>query len=146
MRPLEEVARYLGGAQPVEIVAPPAEKRWDLSVVVPVEDMTAPSPYGEDEDDDPQRASSIWPHVEEHVADLVTAHRSTIVFTNSRRIAERLTARLNEIASDRVFQSGPPELPGSERSGPLAPRPPAVVRSWCAGTSTARRWPRARPR
>ncbi|OIJ26334.1 Lhr family ATP-dependent helicase [Nocardioides luteus] len=108
VRPLEEVARYLGGAQPVEIVAPPAEKRWDLSVVVPVEDMTAPSPYSEDEDDDPQRASSIWPHVEEHVADLVTAHRSTIVFANSRRIAERLTARLNEIASDRVFQTGPP--------------------------------------
>ncbi|MFJ9391103.1 DEAD/DEAH box helicase [Nocardioides sp. NPDC101246] len=105
VRPLEEVARYLGGAQPVEIVAPPAEKRWDLSVVVPVEDMTAPSPYGEEEDDDPQRASSIWPHVEEHVADLVTAHRSTIVFANSRRIAERLTARLNEIASDRVFET-----------------------------------------
>ncbi|MBC7277593.1 crosslink repair DNA glycosylase YcaQ family protein [Nocardioides sp.] len=105
VRPLEEVARYLGGSQPVEIVAPPAEKRWDLSVVVPVEDMTAPSPYGEDEDDDPQRGSSIWPHVEEHVADLVTAHRSTIVFANSRRIAERLTARLNEIASDRVFQT-----------------------------------------
>ncbi|MGH3353085.1 MAG: Lhr family ATP-dependent helicase [Nocardioides sp.] len=111
VRPLEEVARYLGGAQPVEIVAPPAEKRWDLSVVVPVEDMTAPSAYGEEEDDDPQRASSIWPHVEEHVADLVTAHRSTIVFANSRRIAERLTARLNEIASDRVFQTDPPEPP-----------------------------------
>ncbi|MEU6138532.1 DEAD/DEAH box helicase [Nocardioides sp. NPDC047086] len=105
VRPLEEVARYLGGAQPVEIVAPPAEKRWDLSVVVPVEDMTAPSPYSEDEDEDPQRASSIWPHVEEHVADLVTAHRSTIVFANSRRIAERLTARLNEIAADRLWQT-----------------------------------------
>ncbi|MFD4327181.1 DEAD/DEAH box helicase [Nocardioides sp. NPDC058538] len=108
VRPLEEVARYLGGAQPVEIVAPPAEKRWDLSVVVPVEDMTAPSAYGEEEDDDPQRASSIWPHVEEHVADLVTAHRSTIVFANSRRIAERLTARLNEIATDRLWQTPAP--------------------------------------
>ncbi|MER7560347.1 ATP-dependent helicase [Nocardioides sp. NPDC126508] len=117
VRPLEEVARYLGGAQPVEIVAPPAEKRWDLSVVVPVEDMTAPSPYSEDEDDDPQRASSIWPHVEEHVADLVTAHRSTIVFANSRRIAERLTARLNEIASDRVFQTGPPPAQVMAQSG-----------------------------
>ncbi|MFJ2756749.1 DNA glycosylase AlkZ-like family protein [Nocardioides sp. NPDC087217] len=117
VRPLEEVARYLGGAQPVEIVAPPAEKRWDLSVVVPVEDMTAPSAYGEEEDDDPQRASSIWPHVEEHVADLVTAHRSTIVFANSRRIAERLTARLNEIASDRVFETGPPPAQVMAQSG-----------------------------
>ncbi|MDQ4113460.1 MAG: DEAD/DEAH box helicase, partial [Actinomycetota bacterium] len=117
VRPLEEVARYLGGAQPVEIVAPPAEKRWDLSVVVPVEDMTAPSAYSEEEDEDPQRASSIWPHVEEHVADLVTAHRSTIVFANSRRIAERLTARLNEIASDRVFQSGPPPAQVMAQSG-----------------------------
>ncbi|WP_343901423.1 DEAD/DEAH box helicase, partial [Nocardioides aquaticus] len=45
VRPLEEVARFLGGAAPVEIVAPPAEKRWDLTVVVPVEDMTNPEAY-----------------------------------------------------------------------------------------------------
>src|SRR5213078_4324060 len=42
VRPLDEVARFLGGHAPVDIVAPPAEKRWDLKVVVPVEDMTAP--------------------------------------------------------------------------------------------------------
>ena len=42
VRPLDEVARFLGGAAPVEIVAPPADKAWDLQVVVPVEDMTAP--------------------------------------------------------------------------------------------------------
>ena len=42
VRPLDEVARFLGGAAPVEIVAPPAEKHWDLKVVVPIEDMTAP--------------------------------------------------------------------------------------------------------
>src|SRR3954447_22606289 len=45
VRPLEEVARFLGGATPVEIVAPPSVKQWDLKVVVPVEDMTAPAPY-----------------------------------------------------------------------------------------------------
>src|SRR6476661_774453 len=60
VRPLEEVARFLGGNAPVEIVAPPSEKRWDLTVVVPVEDMTAPGEYDEDSDD-PQRAQSIWP-------------------------------------------------------------------------------------
>lgn len=44
---------------------------------------------------------SIWPHVEERVVDLVAAHRSTLVFTNSRRGAERLTARMNEVWAER---------------------------------------------
>ncbi|MFI2707539.1 ATP-dependent helicase, partial [Nocardioides sp. CER28] len=107
VRPLEEVARFLGGSRPVEIVAPPADKRWDLQVVVPVEDMTAPEDYDE-ESDDPQRSSSLWPHVEERVADLIGRHRSTIVFANSRRLAERLTARLNEIASGVDRDGAPP--------------------------------------
>ncbi|MBF4162281.1 ATP-dependent helicase [Nocardioides acrostichi] len=105
VRPLEEVARFLGGVAPVEIVAPPASKRWDLSVVVPVEDMTAPGGVEDFDEDDPdsgRRGSSIWPHVEERVADLIGEHRSTIVFANSRRLSERLTARLNEIAADRA--------------------------------------------
>jgi ATP-dependent helicase Lhr and Lhr-like helicase len=44
---------------------------------------------------------SVWPHVEERVVDLVTDHRSTLVFTNSRRGAERLTARMNELWAER---------------------------------------------
>lgn len=107
VRPLEEVARFLGGQAPVEIVSPPSEKSWDLRVVVPVEDMTAPEEYDE-ESGDPGRSQSIWPHVEERVADLIGQHRSTIVFANSRRLAERLTARLNEIASGRAESDGPP--------------------------------------
>ncbi len=108
VRPLDEVARFLGGHAPVDIVAPPAEKRWDLKVVVPVEDMTAPdgdAAYDADPDAadaDDGRSGSIWPHVEEHVVDLIEQHRSTIVFANSRRLAERLTARLNEIATTRA--------------------------------------------
>lgn len=107
VRPLEEVARFLGGQAPVEIVAPPAEKQWDLKVVVPVEDMTAPDGAVENDADDPDtdgaaRNASIWPHVEASVVDLVEQHSSTIVFANSRRLAERLTARLNEIASERA--------------------------------------------
>ncbi len=104
VRPLDEVARFLGGHAPVDIVAPPAEKAWDLKVVVPVEDMTAPDgdAYDTDADADDGRTGSIWPHVEEHVVDLVEQHRSTIVFANSRRLAERLTARLNEIATKRA--------------------------------------------
>ena len=107
VRPVEEVARFLGGAAPVEVVAPPSEKRWDLSVVVPVEDMTELGKAEEEPSSGPAAAgtrhSSIWPHVEERVVDLVEQHRSTIVFANSRRLAERLTARLNEIAAERAM-------------------------------------------
>ncbi|WP_239479157.1 DEAD/DEAH box helicase [Rothia sp. ZJ1223] len=46
--------------------------------------------------------ASIWPHVEERIVDVVEAHQSTIVFTNSRGLAEKLTARLNEIYAARV--------------------------------------------
>ena len=125
VRPLEEVARFLGGSAPVDIVAPASAKEWDLKVVVPVEDMTAPDQFDEDSGD-PQRASSIWPHVEEHVVDLVETHRSTIVFANSRRLAERLTARLNEIATDRAGGT-PAEAPAG---------PPAQVMAQ-SGTSTS---------
>ena len=106
VRPLEEVARFLGGVAPVEVVAPPSPKEWDLKVVVPVEDMTAPEQYDDAGGGDPARNASIWPHVEERVVDLIEAHRSTIVFANSRRLAERLTARLNEIAADRAGVDG----------------------------------------
>ena len=66
--------------------------------------MTAPAPYDDSDEaeDDGREAASIWPHVENHVADLIEQHRSTIVFANSRRLAERLTARLNEIAAERA--------------------------------------------
>ncbi|MGN0065839.1 MAG: DEAD/DEAH box helicase, partial [Nocardioides sp.] len=101
VRPLEEVARFLGGAAEVETVAPVSDKQWDLSVVVPVEDMAAPAEYDE-ESGDPSRSRSLWPHVEERVVDLIEAHRSTIVFANSRRLAERLTARFNEISAERA--------------------------------------------
>jgi ATP-dependent Lhr-like helicase len=117
VRPLEEVARFLGGAAPVEIVAPPSTKEWDLKVVVPVEDMTQPEQYDED-GDEPARAQSIWPHVEEHVVDLIEQHKSTIVFANSRRLSERLTARLNEIAFERA--SGEPLLPGQSPAQVMA--------------------------
>ncbi|WP_460751439.1 Lhr family helicase [Myceligenerans cantabricum] len=49
----------------------------------------------------PLRRASVWPHVEERVVDLVADHTSTLVFTNSRRGAERLTARMNEVWGQR---------------------------------------------
>ncbi|MBA8989160.1 ATP-dependent Lhr-like helicase [Curtobacterium pusillum] len=104
VRPPEEVARFLGGRAPVSIIAPPAQKTFDLRVVVPVDDMAelgAP-PVGAEASESPTNGS-IWPHVEERVVDLIEEHRSTIVFANSRRLAERLTARLNEIHEERVL-------------------------------------------
>ncbi|MBF6334023.1 ATP-dependent helicase [Nocardia transvalensis] len=95
VRPPEEVGRFLVGAAPITIVKPPAPKTFDLSVRVPVADMTEPDPS----DDQP---GSIWPHVDSAIVDLVLAHRSSIVFANSRRLAERLTARLNEEYTTRL--------------------------------------------
>ena len=107
VRPPEEVARFLGGQSPVEVVAPPAGKRFDLRVVVPVEDMSelGTSTYASENpgDGSPPQAGSIWPHVEEAIVDRVLENRSTIVFANSRRLAERLTARFNEIYEERLL-------------------------------------------
>jgi ATP-dependent Lhr-like helicase len=106
VRPPEEVATFLGGARPVTIVQPPSGKRIELTVVVPVEDMTeldtAPNRGAEEDGDGPAPRRSIWPHVEERVLDLIEAHKSTIVFANSRRLAERLCGRLNELAAERA--------------------------------------------
>ncbi|MGV8970093.1 MAG: ATP-dependent helicase [Microbacteriaceae bacterium] len=115
VRPIEEVARFLGGGSPVTIVSPPAEKTFDLQVIVPVDDMTelgtaapregsASRAVNSDEKDGRSAhpaSASIWPHVEEKIVDLILENTSTIVFANSRRLAERLTARLNEIYAER---------------------------------------------
>ncbi len=137
VRPVEEVARFLGGTAPVEVVAPASEKQWDLSVVVPVEDMTELGSVSEEISSGSAaggaRHASIWPHVEERVVDLVEQHRSTIVFCNSRRLAERMTARLNEIAAERSESvsevsrqdSVLPQPPG----GPVLAQPPTPTRT-----------------
>ncbi|OEY25795.1 DEAD/DEAH box helicase [Corynebacterium sp. BCW_4722] len=125
VRPIEAVANFLGPK--TTIVNPPGEKRWELGVHVPVDDMSD-LPVPEDastigdaifestlslddggglaattEPDTPvepfaaKSQSSIWPHIEQAVYREVMAHRSTIVFVNSRRTAERLTSQLNEL-------------------------------------------------
>ena len=87
--PPEEVARFLTGGRPVRIINPPAAKTFDLSVQVPVPDMAN------------LENNTIWPDVENRIVDLIEAHNSTIVFANSRRLAERITARINEIHAER---------------------------------------------
>ncbi|MEE2570969.1 DEAD/DEAH box helicase [Pseudarthrobacter sp. J64] len=124
VEPRELVAQFLAGSAPVDIVAPPSRKTWDLTVSVPVEDMSDLQGASGAFDSGPasglQPQASIWPHVEEKIVDLVLDNQSTIVFANSRRLAERLTARLNEIYSERqlVAAGGSAwDLPGSD-SGP----------------------------
>ncbi|HEX4830712.1 MAG TPA: DEAD/DEAH box helicase [Trebonia sp.] len=129
VRPPEVVATFLGGARPVTVVQPPSAKQIDLEVIVPVEDMsdletaTAPAPAGPaatgpdgEPGQDPVARRSIWPHVEERVLDLIEQHKSTIVFANSRRLAERLCGRLNELAGERAA------LAGYEGPGPVIAR------------------------
>lgn len=123
VEPREEVARFLGGIQPVRVVAPASTKSWDVHVTVPVPDMTelpaAPAAHDLGPGSGLQANASIWPHVEERIVDLVAANRSTIVFANSRRLAERLTGRLNEIWEERqqVPDGGTP----SQRQGRSEP-------------------------
>ena len=118
-RPLDEVARFLGGYEPrmhaprnthhefgggelaprpVTIVDAGLAKPLDLQVVTPVEDLTALG------------AGGLWPPVIPQVLDLIEAHRTTLIFTNSRRQAERAADRLNEVwLARQAGQPGGPE-------------------------------------
>ncbi len=130
VRPVEEVARFLSGGRPVEIVQPPATKAWDLEVVVPVPDMGELGAVSGDLSgaaSGPERRTSIWPHVEERIVDLVAQQRSTLIFANSRRLAERLTARLNEIWEGRLAEAADDasllDVPAAELGAHRADRP-----------------------
>ncbi len=126
VRPIDEVARFLGGRTPVEIVQPPAQKTFDLRVTVPVEDMTelgvrstepVTPAFGEPEETGLQSAGSIWPHVDRAIVEEVLRHRSTIVFANSRRLAERLTAAMNEIYVEMETGVAPEKFPAQMIGG-----------------------------
>lgn len=115
-RPLDEVARLLGGAEasgdaqqspsprPVQIIQAGRGKQLDLTVEVPVEDMARMA--------EPQFQSgsaaagpalpSIWPAIHPRLVELIRQHRSTMIFVNSRRLAERLAASINELAGEEV--------------------------------------------
>ncbi len=106
-RPLDEIARFLGGsvdgqARPVTIVDAGIRKPLDVEVVIPVEDMGALGEVIEEPMSGPAAAGplrrSIWPAMHPRLLELILEHRSTIVFCNARRSAERLAARLNELA------------------------------------------------
>jgi ATP-dependent Lhr-like helicase len=119
-RPLDEVARFLGGAaadasasstvayRDVAIIDTSQKKRLDLTIEVPVEDMarigrpqaipSSPAAQG------PVR-STIWTAIHPRLLELIRAHRSTLIFVNSRRIAERLASAINELAGETLVRS-----------------------------------------
>ena len=123
-RPLEEVARFLGGVEafagaapassPAEAMAEPevavsyrhvtvidasAPKRLDLTVQVPVEDMAS---LGQASSAAAPGARSIWSSIHPELLQLVRAHRSTLIFVNSRRLAERISGALNDLAGETL--------------------------------------------
>jgi ATP-dependent Lhr-like helicase len=118
-RPLDEIARFLGGfsapqaPRPVTIVDAGHRKPMELQVVVPVEDMADPGfesaasepMIGLPASPRPTSGGSIWPAIHPELLRLIRAHRSTIVFVNARRLAERLAAQLNELAGEDLVRA-----------------------------------------
>jgi ATP-dependent Lhr-like helicase len=153
-RPLDEVARYLGGAaggggrarrdrkrdaeasihdeftgdktapayRDVTIVDTSQKKRLELRIDVPVEDMArigaaatgsgSPRGWSKGEIDEIPSGpasggnrSSIWAAIHPRLLELVQSHRSTLIFVNSRRIAERLASALNELAGEPLVRA-----------------------------------------
>ncbi|MFC5993198.1 DEAD/DEAH box helicase [Pseudonocardia hispaniensis] len=141
VRPVDEVSTFLAGARPVAVVHPPIPKTIEIAVEVPVPDLAAlderPAPGTADEEVIGSAAGSaqrpsIWPAVERRLLDLIHAHRSTIVFANSRRLAERLTARLNELAAEQVEGATEPGRFPAEavgQSGIAGGAPPIVAKA-----------------
>jgi ATP-dependent Lhr-like helicase len=93
-RPLDEIGRFVSGGREIELVDAGRAKELDLRVVVPVEDMREPG-----------EGNSIWPSIYPELLRLVESHRSTILFVNNRRLAERLALRLNELAEREIARA-----------------------------------------
>jgi ATP-dependent Lhr-like helicase len=117
-RPLAEIGRWVAGpSREIQLVDAGQRKELDLEVVIPVEDMRelgASSqplsqpvmPDGVEMDSGYEATSrSIWPSIYPALLELVRAHRSTIVFVNNRRLAERLALRINELAEEEVARA-----------------------------------------
>ncbi|MGA3120193.1 MAG: DEAD/DEAH box helicase [Polyangiaceae bacterium] len=107
-RPLDEAARWIGGfehrmARPVTILEVGARKELDLTV-----EATTPARLGgahsppDRIDATPTPPASVWPDLHTRIMDLVRAHRATLVFVNSRRLAERLASAVNDLAGEEM--------------------------------------------
>jgi len=109
-RPLDEVARFLGGfdadgPRAVRVVDAGHRKPLELTVEVPVEDMARLGEPLEFRSGPAARAdarTSIWPAIYPRLLDLIREHRSTLVFVNSRRLAERIANAVNDLAGEEL--------------------------------------------
>jgi len=95
-RPLEEIGRFVSGGREIQLVDAGRAKQLDLEIVVPLDDMTVPEEGS---------YNSVWPSIYPKILELVSEHRSTIVFVNNRRLAERLALRLNELAEAEIARA-----------------------------------------
>ncbi len=119
-RPLEEIARFVGGDRDMHIVDAGMRKELDLRIEMPADPdaeaaATAPDlAYVQGANDG--GSHSLWPALYPELLELVRAHHSTIVFVNSRRMAERLALRLNELSEEPVARAHHGSLSREARS------------------------------
>src|SRR6184192_3842230 len=106
-RPLEEIGRFVSGGREIELVDAGRAKELDLEIVVPLDDMTVPEEGS---------FNSVWPSIYPKILELVSEHRSTIVFVNNRRLAERLALRLNDLAEREVARAHHGSLAREQRT------------------------------
>ncbi|HXE08891.1 MAG TPA: DEAD/DEAH box helicase, partial [Acidobacteriaceae bacterium] len=155
-RPLEEVARFLGGTEmlgspqsnaaaalsvvssqlsdassepvsesadevrdiryrPVTIVNAGARKNLELRVEIPVEDMARLSVRPEGEKEEGPKRTSIWQSMYPKVLDIIQGRRSTLIFVNARRVAERMAAAINELAGAPIARAHHGSLAAAQR-------------------------------
>lgn len=104
MRPLDQVASFLGGYRPskpsgvscpipVSIVDTGQRKELDLKILLPLPDLKI------------LPEQSIWPSVYQTLVDLIRQHRTTLIFVNNRRLGERITAQINQLAGEELARS-----------------------------------------
>ena len=114
VRPVTDVARYLGGDRPVEVVDTSEPPHISLEIVVPVEDMeNPPAPPPKEsvggaildqllQEEQPAPAPSLWNSIYPKLLELIQSHRSVIFFVNSRGLCERLALKINELAEEEL--------------------------------------------
>ncbi len=120
--PLEEVGRFMvGPRRTCRVVDTGVRKELDLKIHVPVESMVEPGESAGLPELDPLQGGeatrrSIWPAIYPELLELIRAHKSTIVFVNNRRGAERLAIRLNDLAGEELARSHHGSLAREERT------------------------------
>ncbi len=120
-KPLEEIGRFLvGPGRTCRIVDTGVRKELDLEIKVPVESMVEPEATPAPDLDPLAGGSeatrrSIWPAIYPELLELINAHRSTILFVNNRRAAERLALRLNELSEHEIARAHHGSLAREER-------------------------------